>query len=401
MKGANLENLPIAGSSAPADPAWLSVKEIVDGARARGVEVTERQLERWREKKLLPPGAQEFEVPGHGGAYKFPPITIDVAVAIRKLQLEKDDLDWIGRQLWWRGFSVDESCWRPMLLEMAKSYDRTLRLIRARVVGERDDDDDMSREDTLADRVAQKFSPTSNAANILASRIVGRVPLGELPSILRLILETASGLDPEFESGSTPADERLLIRAMDLSTVRTDLSGETVYQDDRLAGKDMGLRQAFRPMLGDIAAAIRHGTLLDAANASRVELECARDDLTRIMEFAPVLYGATKWIYGEKALGLRFASWISRKTPEPLQRLYLLLWVLMRRVDAQIISSDEILSLHSMAMSIAKDFQKLENLSQNYGQRIEFLKPRYLKEVFADEALFSEFILNLKTFQIK
>ena len=36
MKGANLGNSPIAGSSEPTERAWLSIKDIVEGVRARG-----------------------------------------------------------------------------------------------------------------------------------------------------------------------------------------------------------------------------------------------------------------------------------------------------------------------------------------------------------------------------
>ena len=398
MKGANLGNSPVAGSSQPTEPAWLSIKDIVEGVRALGTEVSERQLERWRDRKLLPPGIQEFEAPGSGGAYKFPATTIGLAVAIHQLQLEKNDLVWVGLQLWWRGYNVDESCWRPALIETAKRYDRTLRFIRTQMRTERDDNDDTSRNDTLADRVAPKLSSRNIAASILASRIIGRVSLGELPSVLRLILEAASGIEPEFEPGSAPEDERSLIRAMDLSTIKKDASSdEATFHDDKLAGRSLGLRRAVRPVLADIAAAIRHGTLRDAANASPIELEHARDDLKHTMALVPAFYGATKWIYGEKAFGLRFASWMCRKMPENILRLELLLWVLMRRAGADILNSAEIAQLHQITISLARSFLYLKQMSQQDGEFSKLLKPAHLKRVLSDEAIFESFIEKLKS----
>jgi hypothetical protein len=396
MKGANLGNLLIAGSSEPADPAWLSISDIVDIVRVRGVEVSERQLERWRDRRLLPPGAQEFEAPGHGGVYKFPPVTIDLAVAIHHALFEKDDLEWVGRQLWWRGFPMDERCWRPLLLDAAKTSDRALRFIATQVRGERDDGDDASRDDTLADRIAPKFASKNNAASILASRIMGRVSPGELPYILRLILETASGFDPQFVLGSAPADELSLIRALDLSVIKKDpVTEEQAYIDDMLAGKRFRFREAVGPVLADLAAGIQNASLVDAANASRTELECARDDL--IMEFVPELYRATKWIYGPKAFGLRFASWISVKRPERLLNIWLLLWVLLRRVSAEIISSDEINNLHSTTMEFARNLTLLKEISSQYSDRHNWLKPENLRKALSDKILFGEFVIKLRS----
>lgn len=397
MKGANPGNSPIAGSSGPADPAWLPINDIIEGVRVRGVDVSERQLERWRDKKLLPSGVQEFEAPGHGGTYRFPPITIDLAVAIHGALREKDDLDWVGRQLWWRGFPMDESCWRPSLLDTAKAYAPTLRLIGIQKRRERDGDDDPMRVDTFADRVAPKLASKNMVASILASRIVGRISLGELPSVLRLILDVAGGIEPEFEPGHAPPDERLLIRAMDLSVVKTDpSSGEETYHDDKLAGQSLGLRGALKPMLADIAAAFRQWTLLDAASASQAELERARDDLTHVMALVPALYESTKWIYGKNALGLRFGSWLCRKVPEKVLRLFLLTWVLLRRVSKDILSPEDIAHLRNNTEELYNSLITFKYLSKQTDESAKLFQPGNLKRALSDKTLFEDFLEKVR-----
>ena len=322
-------------------------------------------------------------------------------MAISRALLEKDDLDWVGRQLWWRGHPMEEACWRPSLLATADIFDPELRNIETLVRGERDDNDDRDRDDTLADRVAPEFLSKNPAAGIWASRIMRRVSLEKLPSVIRMILEVASGIAPEFEHGRIPADKHLLISAMDLSTLKLDpVSHLEDYEDDELTGERFRFREAIGPVLADIAAGFRSGSLGDAANASRFELERARDDVVQTMELVQELYRATQWIYGPKAFGLRFASWISRKRPESIMNISLLVWVLLRRVSTEIISSDEIKNLHLMIMSFTQNLRILEKLSREYGDVHDWLKPKYLKKAFSDKLHFDEFVVKLRSSQL-
>jgi hypothetical protein len=227
---------------------------------------------------------------------------------------------------------------------------------------------------------------------------VRRVAPEKLPYIVSLLLETASGVDPEFELGSEAADEILLIRALDLSNFKRDRSsGEENYNDDILAGESLGFREAIGPMLADIAAGIRNGSLRDAAKASSTELECARDDLLRIMECVPAFYKATKWIYGPKAFGLRFASWVSLKKPENISNIFLLIWVLLRRGSAETISSEKIYGLHAVTIEFAQNLVLLEKISTQYCHVHNWLKPRKLKKAFSDKTSFDEFLKKLRS----
>jgi hypothetical protein len=221
----------------------------------------------------------------------------------------------------------------------------------------------------------------------MTSRIVGRISIAELPIVMGVILQTAGGIALEHVSGHESEDKRLLVRAMDLRA----------SQSDQLAGQRFQFVKALGPVLADIAAAVRGGTLMQAAAATRAEIEAARDDLRRVMQIATTFYGATKWTYGPEAFGFRFADWIARKASPESLRLILLMWVQTRRADAAILSPEEIRSLHLNIMFISAQFEKLKLLYENDDRFKDILSPRHLKRVFSGKEPFEDFILKLES----
>lgn len=395
MRGANPGNSRIAGSSELAAPDWLSIPDIVQRLHEREIKVSERQLERWREAKLLPPGEQVFDQPGHGGAYQYPPETVGLATAIHQLQTEKNDLAWIGWELWWRGWPAPEGSWRPELLKFANGYDQVLRRIRRIMRRERKGGDD-GRDDTFADRVAPTFRTKGIPGSILASRIAGRVTLAELPVVLRLVLEAASGISPEYEPGPSPADQQILVEATDLGKPRINPeTGDSEYVDDKLAGHSFQFRQTIGPVLQQIAKGLGQGDLVEAAKAPRAELEAARDDIRRVMEMVPALYQSTKWIYGEKALGLRFMNWVATRSPKSILRLYVLIWVRLRRAGGDLLSSAEIDKLHERITHLSRMTDFLKHLFIQGGDLTILSKPINIRRVLSGELSPNSFGIQL------
>jgi len=371
--------------SRPAD--WISRSELGARLAREGVEVTDRQMERWREVKLLPSVIQE-PLPGGGSTVWFDPSTGDMVIAIVQLQAEKNDLGWIGWQLWWRGRPIDEAHWRPALVATAERLDPALDLIRTRVTLENDDDHDSGLDHTLADEAACAFKSNTLASRILTSRIVGRT-LDDLPIVLRVILEVAAGNEPAYDKDDNSDDERLLVRAFDLRTSETAT----------LAGRQFKFTQALSPMLGDIARAIRAETLACAAHALPSEIEAARDDLRRGMEVAQALYGSTKWLYGREAFGLRFADWLSRNADDSVLRAMLLLWVLLRRSGGDLLTSLEITDIHEKCLESARIFLTLKSMYESDLRFKYVLEPRRLKQALSADKLLPSFIMELESAQ--
>jgi hypothetical protein len=276
-------------------------------------------------------------------------------------------------------------------VETATKLDSDLAGIK-RIVRRERHSDNFTRCATLADRAAKEFPKRHWKARTLTSRILGRVRLAQIPSLLNITLEAASGIIPEYETQEIPENELIFIRATDLSYLRLEAGPrKQIYHDDTLLGNSLGLVGALKFILGDIARAFKYGSLCDAAAAPRQEIEQARDDLRCILQTAQALYQSTKWIYGRRAFGLGFADWMARKSPPNINRAMLLLWVLMRRSGADVLSSEEIRRLHIDTMSLADKFKRLEIVSKQDGPLGKFLRPSHLKRVFSGQLPFAEF----------
>ncbi len=405
MRGANSDNSRLTGSSDLAGPDWLSISEIIARLGAAGVVVSERQLERWREANLLPLGKQIFDRPGHGGAWLFPLETVDLAVAIRQLQTERNDLAWIRWELWWRGCPAPESCWRPELSKQAEKLDGYLHRLR-RILRRERSGDDLRRNTTLADRVAPNFKDPNSAVRFMSSRITRRVSWQDLPTVIRILLDVASGAEPEHEpalqQSRRPADLDLLFNAMDLGNLKRDpATDQEDFVDDTISGHRLQLREAMPKVLQDIASGIRLGRLSVASAAPRAELEAARDDIRRAMEIGQALYQSTQWIYGETAFGLRFINWISRKAPPGILRSWILIWVNMRRADAELYSNEKIRELHFQATALVQMSQSLKALGEQGGELGKVLNPRNLKQVLSGKMSLEEFARLVQLAKLK
>jgi hypothetical protein len=343
-------------------------------------------LASWRRAKLLDKVHQTTT--GGGGSVVFhPPDTAARVVAIRALQAERDDLEWIGAQLWWRyGFPVAESHWRPRLIETAQALDPVLSALATLVAKEISEDDDDLEEKPLADEVADHLRPP----NIIMSRILRRVPADEITPMLRLIIHTAGGEPPDYEPNTAeepePRDKTQLVRALDFEGSKRDA----------VAGQRFQFAEAIGPALGEIARALRAGTLTDAANADRREIEAARDDLRRGFEIASGLYRSMKWVYGDEAFGLRFADWIGRKAPPEMVRLMLLGFVLLRRTESTLLSSAEIADLHHATFQIFNLSDELRRLHED-NPASKYLHPSYIKSVFSGRISFHDLKAELES----
>jgi hypothetical protein len=86
----------------------ITAKAIVDAAGAAGIKVTERQLQRWREARLLPLGRQRSHGRGRGTSWVFPPETVGRVIMIAPMAQTGLSLIEIGIALWLRGAEFEE-----------------------------------------------------------------------------------------------------------------------------------------------------------------------------------------------------------------------------------------------------------------------------------------------------
>jgi hypothetical protein len=345
-------------------------------------DVRESTLAYWRRRKLLAPVTTEIDA-YNGSATLHPPDTAARVVALRALQREKDDLDWIGAQLWWRfGFSVHEDLWRLALQKTADHLDPVLKKLARDVRREEEAD---SLGPTIANRVRPHFS-----GNIIASRMLKRVPIHRFGPVLKLVVDAAAGIEPEYEvpgfDDRQPEDQSRAIKAFDLT--RAD--------KDALAGQHFGFARALLPVLQDIARALNSHTLAEAATSDRSELEAARDEFRLVLELPVLVYQSTRWVYGEGAFGLRLADWVARKAPSAIVRPMFLIWLLMRRSGADLLKPGEVAELHELARQISAALLSLKWLSESDPQFAAVLNPKRVRAALSGKSPIAPWLLELE-----
>ena len=90
---------------------------------------SEHQLERWRGEGLLPP-VRQVPKPYDGSTVEFPVGTAKQITEIQRLLKIKSSFEFVGWELWWAGFPVDEKHWKPRLRTEAANVDCALETIR-------------------------------------------------------------------------------------------------------------------------------------------------------------------------------------------------------------------------------------------------------------------------------
>ena len=139
--------------------------------------------------------------------------------------------------------------------------------------------------------------------------------------------------------------------------------GKSEPKPDQVFGKDMNFIQVLPDVLRAMAQTLRRNTLSDALKLPRwncwphVTTCAARSTIAR--DF----YEATKWIYGNRAFGMRLAAWLSRSAAS--QRALLVLgFALLKRSDHPFLSSDQIANLAQKAATAKRDSLRLKEIAE-------------------------------------
>lgn len=106
---------------------WLEIQHLCALANAS---VSKDQLERWRSRGLLPKVIQVGKGRGSGSETRYPIGTANQAIAIVELLSVKEKLDFVGWQLWMRGYTVDEKYWKADVDKAISLLKRTPAFVR-------------------------------------------------------------------------------------------------------------------------------------------------------------------------------------------------------------------------------------------------------------------------------
>jgi hypothetical protein len=235
---------------------------------------------------------------------------------------------------------------------------------------------------------ARRFEPTDD---IILSRIKGRTDSEQLPTVIRVIGDVATGDFDGFEAliagEEQTSDEAFTIRAFDLSNAGSH----------SILGKKLNLIELLPSGLKNVSAAISMGNFERVANAPAQEIARARDDAKNSVAIALNLYEANRWIYGDGAFGLRLAAWIARKAPDVLVDTTTLLMFRLRAVPGAILPSDKIAEMAENARKVRLYSERLEWHWHNHPSFSKILHPKRIKSAFADEIALKRWQSELNT----
>jgi hypothetical protein len=362
----------------------LTKEELIASARREGIDVTDRQFDRWRSAGLVVV-EREWSTPGQGSEARYSSSMLANLREIQRLRRQKRDLEWTGWQLWWRNHEVDESCWRPAIEKASGRLTKFVAWI-VRTIAKRD------QSDAYADALAAKPVPIE-LFPVAAQRVLlnHRLNHGEenLGSILGRLVETIA--DHENASGwssddpDTLADANGLLRILGLARADSDQ-----FQGSGLNAQ-RGLQTALRALRG--LADVRK---LDLNNKEdRLSVFNARDDLREMFDGVRDFRESVAWVYGENAFGLKMAvRLLTESTPDIAARM-IAGWVSMR-ARGELPRPDEIQEMARHArqtLEASRDLQSFLAANPKYKQ---VLSSKRVRQAFRGPPEYAKWLQEIR-----
>lgn len=359
------------GVAMDAPAGWITQEQLFARLKERGYDdITARKLERWRNEGVFPAVLQIPMI--RGSIVYYPPESCEQAIAVSDLLAKKRKFEYVGWELWWRGFWADEKHWKLRLERTASILERNLKLVRKLIAA----DEDSDLPNTIFDRAAKV-----RRSNFLLSRIIRRVGRAELPAVHKVVLATAAGQfdgyyrgDTEREKCSPSYDEKQMIEAADF--------GQS--ESDGILGQKLNLIESLVETLRDLSRLFDSQSLTDIVKRDDSEINRARDDARNALRLALSFYEATKPISGPQAFGLRLIAWLARKYDRATAAVLIIGLAGLRRISHNLLPSDQIARLAEQAEELARQSSALKSLRENDPRFAKVLHPKRLRRGLRD-----------------
>ncbi|MFZ0600856.1 MAG: hypothetical protein WAN05_05710 [Roseiarcus sp.] len=370
-------------------PVWEAREDINAAVRAAGFkEPSGFQLERWRNEHLLPQ-ARQLPDAYHGSRVEYPPGTARQAARLMELLLENETFKYVGWELWWEGFDVGEQYWRSKLQEAAAAGDRGINKLKPLLAlwrsGEGDEDE------TVFEKVQRQIP-----ASALAPQIARRLSAPQMAAYLRILAHVAGGKFSKFDDEPHPdslSEYEIVVSGLDFENAgiyEKGPPGKSKPKSDQVFGKDMNFIQVLPGVLSVMAQTLRRNTLSDALKLPLEELLAARDDVCAALAISRDFYEATKWIYGDRAFGMRLAAWLSSSAASQ-KAMGVLGFALLKRSKYPFLSSDQIADLARKAAAAKRDALRLREIGETDPRFASLITPEALRRSFSSTNEFGAF----------
>ena len=295
---------------------FVTKAELFAAFEQAGVSISEDQLARWRGWALLPPVRQiGLGRPGGSKAF-YPKITIDQAIEAKRLFGKKRDKEFVGFELWWLGFDVDQQYWRPIIQARSVEFSQAIQKITV-LIRKADETDENDYPDI----------PKSTAPKPIRG-ISRNIPDEDFSDVLHMLINAIVGVENSFDTANV--HEEVDHRPQTLQT----LIGFSQAETDQILGAKIQVAAAFNSILKAVSSTQKmvEMDIGDGFFESEKfqQFLSAKNDVRNAFEIARNLHVAFSPIYGPHAFGLKAARWFHDKAPPELKAELAWLWMCAR-----------------------------------------------------------------------
>jgi len=337
-----------------------------------GASISETQIDHWCETGLMF-RSQIGLGRGKGSIGLYPEIAVQQALEIERLFKVKKRAAFVGWQLWWQGYEVDDCYWRPEFEKQHAIIGRILPRLAKFLLAFRDDDFEAGDISKHIDNNALPPPTRRRALNIGPERF---------NTAILALLNAVTGMETEFYNDPVGGDDAYNDRE-DTSA----LLGFAQSEKDQVAGTKLNAGRALDDVLQALStipsAFAENGQCF--SGASLAALNAARDDVRNIFETAAMMHDAFEWIYGKQAFGLSGAVWFAQNATPTWLAPIVIAWRQIRERDhtAAFLSSREIAQMHKSAAEMQAQSKQLKKAIEFDPALAAILTKKRLKEAFS------------------
>jgi hypothetical protein len=311
------------------EQSYITGNEFCDALTKVGSSVSVDQIERWRREGLLPHPKQVGHGRGNGSHVEVPNASVAQAQEITRLYAIRRKRDWVGWQLWLRGFDVAERYWheplgiaRNAILDTRRAAQRYERSALAAKI----DPDTLKSHALPAVRNTPLYAPLAKIRAEYVETLGG--------FLIDIVLGRFAGFSREGNSQPNQEERDAVLAVMGANTAASRRIAD-------FAG-------SIESVLQDIAKAFRTIARRNSLTEPPVE---ARHEFLAAMEIGTSLYWITKAILKPKALDT--FNRIAADREITTQAVMLLGWAEYRNTGNTKLPLSEIDEMRNLAVELA------------------------------------------------
>lgn len=324
------------------DDYVITLEALQELAADCGSTITRQWLAKYGRLGLLP----EQHVPGLGqgkgrrGLYSIG-LARQLIPLIQALDTHGKNLNAVGWQLWWQGYSIAPRYWRDRLTEIATTWKN----IKARFP---DSETAEAEGDELLQKMAAQLNQRKDAGRLIGA--VKRHDPGQLPDMLAIMSNIVNGSFMPLNSNSQDEYDRDRLQKLFAKSFSIPVSQQDIPNDNSHFPISV-------PDLDEMLVKIARFSDIDMgeflAGTSDSEIETARNEIAPFLNFTAFLEQSSQKNLG-KTMGAKALAW-SNASPKG-QAAILLGWLLVRRdpvMQEKINALNKIIS-HQIKMAMEK-----------------------------------------------